>query len=590
MTVADGAVTAGAGAIPARHTGSSRTALDQAIAAVAGQRQAFARLPVTEKIGLLRAIVPLFSGVTEDWVKAGCRAKEIAYGSARGGEEWLAGPAPTARNIRLLIQSLTEVAKNGRPPLGRRVRTREDGRVEVEVLPAGGYDGTLYRGLSCWVRLMPGITESDAREQQAAFYQQSRPEGSVSLVLGAGNVSSIPVLDVLYKMFVEGSVCILKMNPVNEWVGPFLEQALAPLIARSYLRVVYGGGEVGEYLCQHPGVDDIHITGSDKTHDRIVWGAPGPEQERRKRANDPISKKPITSELGNVSPVAIVPGKYTEKELWFQARNLVTMLVNNASFNCNAAKILITARGWPQRDRFLELFKKALASVPTRTAYYPGARQRYTELLAGRRDVVTFGQAVAGGAGSPEGALPWAFITTLDAADKNEPLFRVEPFCSILAHLELGEAEPSSFLKTITAFCNDRLWGTLNAAIIIDSRSERDPQIARALDQATVELRYGTVAINLWPAVGYGTISPPWGGHPSATLANIQSGLGWVHNTFMLGGIEKSIIRAPTVLSPKPAWFYDNGRCNDIGSKLAAFELQPRLTKLPSLVFSALRG
>jgi hypothetical protein len=130
----------------------------------------------------------------------------------------------------------------------------------------------------------------------------------------------------------------------------------------------------------------------------------------------------------------------------------------------------------------------------------------------------------------------------------------------------------------------------LNAAIIIDPRSERDPVIARALDQATVELRYGTVAINLWPAVGYGTVSPPWGGHPSATLANIQSGLGWVHNTFMLGGIEKSIVRAPVVLSPKPAWFYDNRQCNLIGEKLAAFELQPRALSAPSLILSALRG
>ena len=51
------------------------------------------------------------------------------------------------------------------------------------------------------------------------------------MVLGGGNVNSIPPTDCIYKMFVEGNVCILKMNPVNEWVGPFLEQALAPLIA-----------------------------------------------------------------------------------------------------------------------------------------------------------------------------------------------------------------------------------------------------------------------------------------------------------------------------------------------------------------------
>jgi aldehyde dehydrogenase (NAD(P)+) len=77
-------------------------------------------------------------------------------------------------------------------------------------------------------------------------------------------------------MFVEGSVAVLKVNPVNEWVGPFLERALAPLISRHFLSIVYGGAEAGAYLCQHAGIEDIHITGSNQTHDRIVWGPPIP--------------------------------------------------------------------------------------------------------------------------------------------------------------------------------------------------------------------------------------------------------------------------------------------------------------------------
>ena len=562
---------------------SSPAALDQAVAAVVQRKRAFARLPVAEKIALLRATAPLLNAVSTDWVAAACRAKGIPLDSPTAGEEWLAGPAPSARNIRLLVDSLLQIARQGRPQLGRKVRTRPDGRVEVEVLPVGGWDTTLYRGLSCWVRLQPGIDEAGARQQQAAFYQESQPEGKVSLILGAGNVSSIPVMDVLYKMFVDGSVCLLKMNPVNEWVGPFLEQALAPLIAAGFLRIVYGGAEEGEYLCQHRDVDDIHITGSDKTHDRIVWGAPGTEQERRKRQGAPLLAKPITSELGNVSPVAIVPGKFSDKELWFQARNLTTMLVNNGSFNCNGAKVLITARGWPQRDRFLELFRKAMGQARTRKAYYPGARQRYEEMVAGRNAVQYFGSP------EPE-SLPWAFIPDVDSSRADERLFRVEAFCGLLGHTEVGEADPALFLATVTDFCNDRLWGTLNAALIIDGKSEADPTIARALDRAVTELRYGTVAINLWPAVGYGTVSPPWGGHPSATLANIQSGLGWVHNTFMLGGIEKSIVRGPVVLAPKPAWYFDNKQCNVIGQKLAAFETHPRALNVPSLVLAALRG
>jgi len=229
-----------------------RPALDAAVAAVADQRTKFARIPPAEKAALLRSLLPRFIEVGEEWVKAGCQAKGLAYGTPAEGEEWLAGVGPSVRYTRLLAESVEAIARKGRPPLGRGVRTRKDGRVEVDVLPAGGFDGVTLRGLNCSVLLLPGIDEAAARERQASFYQRHDPPGGVSLILGAGNVSSIPLMDVLTKMFIDGNVCILKMNPVNEWVGPHLERALAPLIDRGYLRIVYGGAEVGSYLCYHP--------------------------------------------------------------------------------------------------------------------------------------------------------------------------------------------------------------------------------------------------------------------------------------------------------------------------------------------------
>ena len=495
----------------ARASSSSATprqALDRAVEEVASQRRTFARLSPAEKGALLTSIVPLLTQVAPAWVAAGCQAKGLDVRQPLAGEEWLGGPMVTVRNVRLLAESLRHIAKSGRPPLGRKATVRADNRLAVEVFPASGLDAALHRNLSCVALLEPGIDEHAAAERQASFYRMRDPEGKVSLVLGAGNVAVIPAADVLFKMFVEGHVCVLKMNPVNEWAGPFLEQAFAPLIARKFLRIVYGDGEVGAYLCSHPGVEDIHITGSNRTHDLIVWGPPGPEQERRRRENDPVLKKSITSELGNVSPVMIVPGDYTEEELWFQARNLVTMVVNNGSFNCNAAKMLVTARGWGGRARFLQLVEKAFSEAPPRFAYYPGARDRYNELLDGRGRVQKFGEQQARGTG----ALPWALITDLDPADQAEPLFRVEPFCGLLSQVEVGDSDPTSFLRAATTFCNERLWGTLNAAIIIDPRSERDPDIARALDRAILDLRYGTVAVNHWPALVFGAVSPPWGG------------------------------------------------------------------------------
>jgi acyl-CoA reductase-like NAD-dependent aldehyde dehydrogenase len=434
-----------------------------------------------------------------------------------------------------------------------------------------------FRG-SCLMQA--GVDRAEAARRQASFYRQRAPEGGVSLILGAGNVSSIPPMDAFTKMFVEGFVCLIKMNPVNEWAGPVLERALAPLVDAGYLRIVYGAADQGTYLVEHPGIDDIHITGSDRTHDLIVWGPPGAERDRRMAAGEPRLAKPISSELGNVSPVVVVPYTYADDQLAFMAANLATMVTNNASFNCNAAKVLITSKQWAQRDTFLRLFTAELGKAPTRRAYYPGAFDRYQTLTSGR-ELQTFGEA------SSE-KLPWTVIRDVDSARADEPLFRIEPFCGIITDTTIGTADPVEFLDKVTGFCNDRLWGTLNASIMIHPRLERDATVGACLERSIAALRYGTVAINHWPGLGYGMVSTPWGGHPSATLRDVQSGLGWVHNTFMLEGIDKAIIRGPLVVRPTPPWFTGNRKAAAVGRRLVELEAAPSLAKLARVAGAAI--
>ncbi len=558
---------------------SEPSALDRAVDELRAHASELARMPPAKKAELLRSLIPRLLDASTAWVASAVRAKGLRADQA--SEEWLAGPMPTIRNARLLADSLDAIAAHGRPPLGTGTRVRDDGRVEIQLFPDGRLEKFLYAGFRGHVLLQEGIDVDTARKRQASFYQQKDPQGGVSLVLGAGNVSSIPPMDVFAKMFIEGYVCLLKMNPVNEWVGQYLERALDPLIARGFLRIVYGGADVGKYLVYHEGIDDVHITGSDRTHDLIVWGPPGPDRERRLRENDPLLDKPISSELGNVSPVAIVPYTYSDDELAFQARNVVTMVENNASFNCNAAKLLVTATGWPQRDRFLQMIHERLAALPTRKAYYPGAFDRFATLTGGRSGVEKLGQP-------GEGHLPWTFVRGVDSSRTDDPIFHNEPFCSILSETTVGSADPVEFLASATTFMNDTLWGTLNACIVIHPDLEKDLVVGGALDRAITDLRYGTVAINHWPAVCYGVASLPWGGHPSATLKNIQSGLGWVHNTYMLEGIDKSVIRGDLRVRPTPVWFYDNKKTTALGPKLVRMEANPSWLKVPGLVLSSL--
>ncbi len=473
---------------------SPRKDLDEAIAVLKDKARGFARLSASARAGLLRACIPRLVEVAPRWRDAALRAKGLTEGTPSSSEELLAGPLPVIRNARLLARSLDEIAADGKPRLPRPVRESADGRALCPVFPGDGIDGALFAGFTCDVRMLPEVSAASVRERQAPFYSQKDPEGAVSLILGAGNVSSIPPMDAFYKMFVDGSVCLLKMNPVNEYLGPFYEEALRPLVDAGYLRIAYGAGDVGAYLTNHEGVADIHITGSDRTHDLIVWGPPGADRDQRKAAHDPLSKKRVTSELGCVTPVILVPGRFSEGELDFVAQNLASMVTNNASCNCNAAKMLITSKAWPQREALLGKVRAILAGVPPRRAYYPGAFERY-ERLAGTR-----GEKL-GKAGKDE--LPWALVFGLDSADKSELLFTTEPFCPIFSETSLDETDPAAFLAAATTFANDRLWGTLSAVVMIHPKTERDPAVAAALARSVADLRYGAVGVNHWSALVY---------------------------------------------------------------------------------------
>jgi aldehyde dehydrogenase (NAD(P)+) len=279
-----------------------------------------------------------------------------------------------------------------------------------------------------------------------------------------------------------------------------------------------------------------------------------------------------------------VPGEYSSSQLWFQARNLATMVTNNASFNCIAAKMLVTARGWPQRQAFLELLRKALSEIPPRRAYYPGAFERYARLTHGRVGIERIGPP-------SEDTLPWTLILGLEAHDADEPLFRTEPFCAILSGVELDAAGPAAFLDAATEFANARLWGTLSAMLVAPRvLAAEQPEAGLALERAIADLRYGTIALNHWSGLGFAWGSTPWGAFPGGTLAEPRSGLGWVHNAFMLADVEKVIIRGPLVTPMKPQWFADHATADTAGRELVEWLTRPRVSGLSRLVRAALSG
>lgn len=570
--------------IPFTPDASTTQELEQKIQRLQDGAQAFVSMSVLERIQLLDQALKGVKDVAERWVKLACAAKGLAYGEPESAEEWLGGPMTTMRNLRMLREALLDISVSGRPRvLKGSLSTRPDGRVVARVFPRDIYDRTLYGGFTADVWMQDDVTQSSAVDTMAELYQGGTAEPQLTLVLGAGNVASIGPMDVMHEMFVIGSVCLLKLNPVNAYVGPVLEEAFAAWIESGVMEICYGGADVGEFLCQHSCIDRIHITGSDRTHDAIVWG-PAKDQAERKRLGDRYNEKPITSELGNVSPVVIVPGQWSAADLAFQAENLATMIVNNGSFNCNAAKLLVMHAEWPQKAEFLDHLRQVLAKIPSRLAYYPGAHQRYEALVSGRHDIETLGTPQS------EDHLPWTLILNVDSDNPQEPIFSTEPFCSVLSETSLSAPDTASFLRAASAFCNDRVWGTLNVCLVVHPKTLKEPDTASAFDDAIAELQYGTVSVNHWPAVGYGLTVTPWGAYPGHSLEDIQSGRGIVHNTCMFARPQKTVIRGPFRVFPKPPWFVTHKRAHKVAEHLTSFEYRPSPLKLPAIIFNALFG
>ncbi len=593
---------------PARPTTDQRT-LDECLTRLVAGQQRLAAMSIRQRIELLDQCLAGVAAAAPEWAEAACEAKGIPADSPARAEEVLAGPVAVIRQLQLCRKTLCEIERFGKPRLPRRLSRKPDGRIGIRVTPCHGlFDPVVFVGFRATAWMQPEVTPENLSDHLAAAFDHPSDRG-VSVVLGAGNVSGIPAADALTKLCDESRAVLLKMNPVNEYLGSLFERAFRPLVEHDLLRIAYGGAEVAASAIHDERTSDVHITGSNQTFDAIVWGPPGPERERRIREDDPILRKPIGSELGSVTPWVIVPGRYSRTQLKAQAASVVASLINNASFNCVATRVIVTCRQWPQREEFLQLVEGLLSRIPQRVAYYPGAMERY-EQFSGRtaeasRAVLKDSHAGTAGSASSTAAdgstvfvagthgtdrtLPWTLLRNV-APQSGIPLFHSEVFASVAAEVPIDASSPEDFLTKATDFCNERLWGTLACTLSVPRDARGNRVVSRVLDDCIDRLRYGVVSLNQWAGLAFALMSPPWGGHPSVTAHDIQSGTGWVHNSLMLSGVEKTVLETPLVVLPKPVWDPTHGRPESVAWSLLSLMKRPSLYNLDRLALRATLG
>jgi acyl-CoA reductase-like NAD-dependent aldehyde dehydrogenase len=557
-----------------------QNALDQKIEILQSKKEIWAKKKIDEKIQALDQIIQKIYELGQKQVDLAVSAKGLA--PDHQAEEWLGGPMVQARIARQIKEALIAFKKNQTTGLSQSdAKKLENGQVVVDVFPKNFIDKMLFMGFSAELWLDPKIQIDRFQEDTAVFYRQENPKGAVALVLAAGNVASIGLLDAFHKLFVEGQVCFIKFNPVNEYLYEVFEEILSSLINEGFVALTKGAADVGEYLCQHPKIEEIHITGSDKTHDAIVFGT-GAEGKDRKAKVEPRNQKRISSELGNVSPMIVVPGSWTQKEINFHAQNVATQLSNNAGFNCNAIRMLILHKDWPQKQQFLDALRATLAQIPTRPAYYPGAFERFAMFeKAHPNKIEKFGQP-------KENELPWAFIFDVDPEQKDDICFKQESFCGVAGQTALEGKDAKDFLENAVKFANEQMWGTLNITILIDDRTKK--QLQAPLQKAIADLKYGSIVINHWAALSYGMGVTAWGAYPGHTIDDIQSGVGFVHNSYLFESVQKTVIYGPFTVSPLPPWFVTHKRGSQVAKALTELEASPSVLKLPKVIFHSVLG
>ncbi|MFD7919857.1 aldehyde dehydrogenase family protein [Streptomyces sp. NPDC059740] len=559
--------------------------LDLALADLRRHAESWTTTSLAERIGLLERMLRRTGQGASAMVVASATAKGYEPQSGWAAEDWVAAPWALAQTVSAYLHVLRRLAAGREPLPARAVRSRE-GRTVVDVFPATGADRLLLSGFTAEVWTLPGTTREQALARAAGEYRGRPGEPAVALVLGAGNVPAITPLDVLHKLYTQGQVVLAKMNPVNAHLRPHFEAVFAEFVAHGWVRFVDGGAAEGAYLTCHDDVDTIHVTGSERTHDAIVWGTDAHSEERR-RTDTPLNDKPFTSELGGVSPCIVTPGPWSAADFRFQAEHVVTSKLNNSGHNCVATQVLLVPRDWDGTERLLTEIRRVLQELPQRQDYYPGAADRLAAVIGAHPDAETYGQGTSR-------------VLVPDVDGGADVMLTDEVFASALGVVRLPGDDAPAFLRAATDFANDRLPGTLGATLLVHPRTQRVHRAA--VDEAVAALRYGTLGVNCWSAFGFLLGYTPWGAFPGHTRRSIGSGVGFVHNAFMLEDVEKTVLRAPFApaprglfagspsLSPRPPYYVTNRTGRTTMARLTAYTTDPRPARLPGIFTSALRG
>ena len=432
--------------------------------------------------------------------------------------------------------------------------------------------------------MQPGVTRACLVAGQAAAYADPAAHAGTALVLAAGNVASLGPRDVLSKLFVEGKVVVMKANPVNDYLVPHWNRALAALVEAGVLRIVDGGAAVGEYLTAPPADrrGPHHRLRQDLRrrrlrHRRRGRPAQGGRRARARQAGHGRARQRVAGHRGAGQVVGgrpALPGRARGHHAGQQRRLQLPLGPRRRD-----PRRLAPARGLPR------------CADPD-----AGRDHDPPRLLPGRRRTATTPSSPPtprprSSASGPADALPWTFIRNVPPGHTDDICFNVESFFGEVAETALtAPRTPAAFVDAAVAFCNDVVWGTLGCTVLASPASlkvpdggrrggagHRRPALRRHRGQRLARrgLRPGLHHLGRLPG-------PPAHRHPVRLAA-------WWATPPCSTGPQKSVVRGAVPLPPQAALVRHRADSYEVMRRFVAFEADPSAAKIPGLLLAAVR-
>jgi len=545
----------------------SKIDIDRNISKLRVNSSEFLNLDKTNLISMLEQVIDNIKTISYYWASLSSEKKGHLTKS-KEGEEWIGGPFSCIYALQYFIEYLQDED-------GLDINNFDETNKSYKVFPTKNIEKLLFPFLEGEIRFGKNLNFDQINEYRGFANRFNNNKAKITLVLGAGNVSSIPVLDALFHMIAYKSVIYIKLNPVNDYLLPIFTQVFEPFISRGFMIITEGDMEASKYLTEHDGFQHTHLTGSNYTYESIVYGKTLSDKERSLKTLPKINKKPITTELGNVTPIIVHPGNWSRSEIRHQAKKIVTAKLNNSGFNCIAAQVIVLPKDWKHTLKLKADIKHYLKKIGDTTSYYPGAIENLNDL----NNSNNYEQINNINCSTP------FLISNLDLEHEYG---NKEVWSTALYFKEISYNSYEDFCTNSVNYVNNELWGNLGVSVLIKNYKKKKNEII--LNSYVENLKYGTVAINEWSALGFVIPSLPWGGYPGNKDNDIQSGQGYVHNSFLFESPQKGIIYSKFRLSRliDPPWFVTNKKAHRIFKNLTYYQATNSKINLIKLIFSTL--